>query len=429
MAAYISDGTLLSCSDGSHDPEIGKGSHGWLFSDSDGNILWSGSGPIDCHPDLLSSYRSELGGILTILAILKMIIDSYEITAGSITLYCNNQGALDNVFDKQPKRGIFPLLQRDFELLGSARSLLAELPVKVVGHWVKGHYTGPDRELQHDLNEWADTLAGNFWSEAPPHLLSRRMPENHPTYEAVVYYDQSALTAKLKTVLYEHKYAASLQATIVKNTKWEPEWFHRISWMSYATAFRALTIFKKITIAKLSHVLWNTGAQKHLYNPDEAGTCPCCQTAFKTFSHVFRCQDAGILTAKQKWHSEFRESLAKFGTPVVLLDSLSRGVDMLITSAYSEQTQLGWDQLLRGCMSNKWGKAYVHILKPTTPIQDAQLWETKITRILWTLLLQIWNYRNKDLHGHDKEDAMARCTAALHQQTGDMYTSFTTDPH
>jgi hypothetical protein len=51
------------------------------------------------------------------------------------------------------------------------------------------------------------------------------MPENHPTYEAVVYYDQSALTAIIKTTLYEHKYAKALQATIVKNTKWEPAWF------------------------------------------------------------------------------------------------------------------------------------------------------------------------------------------------------------
>ena len=180
-----------------------------------------------------------------------MIIDSYEIQSGSITLYCDNQGALDNVVDKHPKRGIFPLLQRDYDLLGSARSILAELPVTVVGRWVKGHYTGPDRELKHDLNEWADTLAGNFWSEAPPHLLSRRMPENHPMYEAVVYYAQSALTANLKIVLYEHKYAKSLQATKVKNTKWEPDWFHRVAWPAYATAFRALTIFKKISIAKI----------------------------------------------------------------------------------------------------------------------------------------------------------------------------------
>ena len=47
IAAYIQDSSLLSCSDGSHDPERGKGGHGWLISDSQGHILWSGAGPID----------------------------------------------------------------------------------------------------------------------------------------------------------------------------------------------------------------------------------------------------------------------------------------------------------------------------------------------------------------------------------------------
>ena len=87
-----------------------------------------------------------------------MIIDCYELSSGSITIYCDNQGALDNVFDKYPKRGIFPLLERDYDLLSIARSLLAEMPVTIRGLWVKGHYTGHNRELKHDLNEWADTL-------------------------------------------------------------------------------------------------------------------------------------------------------------------------------------------------------------------------------------------------------------------------------
>ena len=143
------------------------------------------------------------------------------------------------------------------------------MPVTIRGLWVKGHYTGDNRELQHDLSDWADTLAGNFWNEAPPHLLPRGMPYNHPRYEAVVYYKQSSLTANIKMKAYEHRYAKALQATIAKNTKWDPAWFNRISWSAYEAAFRTLTIFKPISIAKLSHGLWNTGAQKHLYNPLE----------------------------------------------------------------------------------------------------------------------------------------------------------------
>jgi hypothetical protein len=42
--------------------------------------------------------------LLTLLAIIKMIIECHEILSGSITIYCDNQGALDNV-SKKIKRG------------------------------------------------------------------------------------------------------------------------------------------------------------------------------------------------------------------------------------------------------------------------------------------------------------------------------------
>ena len=30
------------------------------------SLIWSGAGPDDCHPDLMSSYRSELGGLTAV---------------------------------------------------------------------------------------------------------------------------------------------------------------------------------------------------------------------------------------------------------------------------------------------------------------------------------------------------------------------------
>lgn len=258
-----------------------------------------------------------------------MITDSFNIVTGGVIIYCDNQGALDNVFNKTPKRGIFHLLERDYDLLGIARAILAELSVKITGTWVKGHYNGPDWDLQHDLNDWADTLAGTFWRDAPQNLQPRRLPENHPSYEAVVYYDNSSLTAKLKTKIYEHKYAKLLRDNIVKNTKWDPSWFHRVSWSAYEMAFHSMMLFKQITIAKLSHGLLNTGAQKHLYNPEAI----CCGLSW------------WILT-----DSDSPPRVPTYGS--VLL------ADIMITSAFSEQGQLGWDQLLRGRVSSRWGKAY-----------------------------------------------------------------------
>ena len=214
IRTYIEDGTLLTCSDGSFDPELGTGSQAWLFADKTGHLLWSGAGPIDGNPDMVTSYRSKLGGITTILFLLQQIVAFFGISTGAVTLYCDNQGALDNVFDEYPRRGIYPKLERDYDLLGAARAIWRNLPIKVTGVWVKGHYTGPNREVQHDLNDMADLLAGYFQQAPLEGYKQRRVPLNHPEYEAVLYHSGSAVTTKFKDIIYHQSFADDLAANI-----------------------------------------------------------------------------------------------------------------------------------------------------------------------------------------------------------------------
>ena len=106
IGVYLHKGSLLTCSNGLHEEETGYASHAWVFSDSAGHILWCRFGPIDGHPDMLSSYRSELGGVTTLLFLLWHIVQHLDITTGTVTLFCDNTSALGNVFDPYPKRGI-----------------------------------------------------------------------------------------------------------------------------------------------------------------------------------------------------------------------------------------------------------------------------------------------------------------------------------
>ena len=133
IANQISDQTLLVCSDGSFSPCSGTGCHAWVFSTPEGDILMKGAGPIDCLPQLLSSYRPEMGGITANLFILSVIVKLFGLTDGSVTLYCDNKSALETVFD--------PLLAVDCDLLLVARDLYRSLPVKIIAKHVKGHYT------------------------------------------------------------------------------------------------------------------------------------------------------------------------------------------------------------------------------------------------------------------------------------------------
>jgi hypothetical protein len=100
-----------------------------------------------------------LGGILAALYIIHRICDYYHTSSGKITLFCDNKGAISNSF-KKATPGISPFLSSDYDLIQLVKHLIAIIPVTVAGEWVKGHYSGKNRKIQHDLNEKADELAG-----------------------------------------------------------------------------------------------------------------------------------------------------------------------------------------------------------------------------------------------------------------------------
>ena len=250
-------------------------------------ILLQGAGPIDCNPKLLSSYRPELGGITALLFLLTAIVKLGDITEGTVTLFCDNKSALNNIFDAIPRRGIYPLLEADYDLLFLAKDLLQQLPINVIAQHVKGHYKGDHREVQHDLNALADEIAEQFRKNPPPEYTPSTQPYFHPRLGAEVYSTDSAVTSKLRRTVYENLYTDQLLATIWKRNKWDGIAVDAIDWEAFYGAFRSYIKFKQIGVAKFIHGLWNTGYQKVLFKQEAHGLCPCCHTEQETTSHVF----------------------------------------------------------------------------------------------------------------------------------------------
>jgi hypothetical protein len=50
------------------------------------------------------------------------------------------------------------------------------MSVTVVGPWVKGHYTGKKREIQHELNKKADDLASAHLKNPPTKFKPMQCP-------------------------------------------------------------------------------------------------------------------------------------------------------------------------------------------------------------------------------------------------------------
>jgi hypothetical protein len=73
---------------------FGVGYHGWIIGTRDEQILLCGGGPYDGPADLMSSYRSVLGGTAAGLAALGTLFRSDRINIRSVRFLCNNEPAV-----------------------------------------------------------------------------------------------------------------------------------------------------------------------------------------------------------------------------------------------------------------------------------------------------------------------------------------------
>jgi hypothetical protein len=83
---------LLVAIDGS--VVFGVGYHSWVITTMDDEVILSGVGPDDGEPLLMTSYRSELGGLASALAVLGMLERSAHLNILSVKCVSDNQSAV-----------------------------------------------------------------------------------------------------------------------------------------------------------------------------------------------------------------------------------------------------------------------------------------------------------------------------------------------
>jgi hypothetical protein len=103
MAEELQYNALLACSNGAHCPHTNTASHSWVFASKVRHTLTEGAGPDNSLPELMSSYWSELGGLLAVLYIIYRICHYYQIQEGKVTLYCDNKGASSTISKPSPR--------------------------------------------------------------------------------------------------------------------------------------------------------------------------------------------------------------------------------------------------------------------------------------------------------------------------------------
>ena len=141
----------------------------------------------------------------------------HEVTTGKVKYYCDNRGVIANVFSNTLP-GISPFLNTDYDLVLVAKTLLHLIPVSVAAEWVKGHYTGKDKEFKHTLNDTADKLATKFNRHPHPRFRPCHIPIAPPGYKIRLLHDNSVITSKLYSILSQGLHRQNLRNHILKKT-------------------------------------------------------------------------------------------------------------------------------------------------------------------------------------------------------------------
>jgi hypothetical protein len=79
--------------------------------------------------------------------------------------------------------------------------------------------------------------------------------------------------------------------------------------------------------------------------------------------------------------------------------------DRDITSIASIQQSIRWDHFIQGRLAIEWGNIINnHISNKPTIKQNAEDWGTKLLKINWKYILELWNVRNDEVKGSNLEE-------------------------
>ncbi len=147
--------------------------------------------------------------------------------------------------------------------------------------------------------------------------------------------------------------------------------------------------------------------------------CSCCNNLEETFSHVFSCSAGPTTQNREHEKQSFAAVLMKIKTPQVLQDHIMSGLhqweshesiwspsrgsvaptDKLLTYAFTEQTTVGWDNIVKGRITSSWRSTFEALHTAKHPTEASRLWSKQLINALWDYSKQLWAFRNSTLHG------------------------------
>lgn len=196
-----------------------------------------------------------------------------------------------------------------------------------------------------------------------------------------------------------------------------------IDWEAHSLALRK-DIKHRVHHTKLVHDILPTNELVNKYDPHRSPKCPCCPHKEEDRDHILRCPHITRLEWRKAFLISLRKRCRELFTNNILEDILIDGLaswlqdtdldPMQYPSKYhqliKQQTDIGWRQIFNGRFSIEWARIqddYLYLTGKADKQRSGNHWTTSITTKIWSSWYELWDQRNKKVHGHDQASQAA----------------------
>ena len=365
------------------------------------------------------SYRSENGGIVGILLVLKLLDDTYSLDTGDLVIGCDN---IESGKHCLQYTGPLAPTTDHYDILAAAYELRSKLPLQPRYLHVEGHQRTkhPKRQLDQwaTLNEDMDALAKAYWR----HTAHMERPSLCKPREWIVSFQGMRIITKFNSRLRKAIEGQRLEDkwTSPSGTKSYPQGpsmtrqqLKSIDLYTSQLAWDSETTQRRRFVTKFTSRQLPTGRRMRQFQFWNASNCPLCNTENETTEHVFLCPDTRARAFRRNAIATFEQELKQLHTATDIRQCMIMLIRARLlhkpllrhVATRDEVRQLIGRQLwihplalLQGRLCKGWKEAQQQAFQNYSPWRSGQTWATATIKALWQLAFSIWEYRNSILH-------------------------------
>jgi hypothetical protein len=365
-----------------------------------------------------------------------------------IKLICDNLGLIQRIkwnyqrTTKTPKESMASDYDVEAEII-NAIDTMEKNNIDVSLKHVKGHqdrteeYHQLTREAQ--LNVEADKEATKALTEHGGKEKYHQMPST----KAMLYIEGQPTTSK-ETISMRNAYLSqNLRDYMIGRERWKERTPDKIWWEPHKRAIKKLNDTDKTRIQKFIHRGLPTNKKINDRDKEHPAMCPSC-SEIETNEHLQCCKNPKRITIRRTTRTNLNKNMEKYDIHVKIKECILLGTGQWISKqetkinknelsftpegeinkAIDDQNEIGWDNFIRGRLSNRWesiqSQRYT-ATKAKEKHRDPTIWATSLITTMWEGLIKTWESRNEDQHGRDETTKASKERASLKRRLATIY--------